>query len=131
MEKHARKVSKKTAFILGIVGVIATLLTAVAVIYYWEWVRELKAYGYLGAFLISIFGGATIVVPVPMLAVVFALGGVMSYPWLVGIAAGLGETVGALSIYMTGYGGGAIFYNSNGKNSKFQAAYLRLMNNPN
>ncbi|MFQ6122675.1 MAG: VTT domain-containing protein [Dehalococcoidales bacterium] len=123
--KEVKRVSPKTAYILGIFGVVATLLMAVAVVYYWEWVRALEGYGYLGAFLISILGGATIIVPVPMLAVVFALGGVMKYTWLVGAVAGLGETLGALTIYITGYGGGAAFYNS--KRGKIQAAYERLM----
>ena len=98
---------------------------AIAVIYFWEAVRALEGYGYLGAFLISILGGATIIIPVPMLAVVFALGGVMKYTWLLGAVAGLGETLGALTIYMTGYGGGAAFYNS--KHGKIQAAYERMM----
>jgi len=125
MEKEVRKGSPKTAYILGIIGVVVTLFMAIAVVYYWEWVRALEGYGYVGAFLISILGGATIIVPVPMLAVVFALGGVMKYTWLVGAAAGLGETVGALTIYMTGYGSGAAFYNS--RHGKIQAAFERLM----
>lgn len=96
-----------------------------AVIYFWEFIRALEGYGYMGAFLISILGGAAIIVPVPMLAVVFALGGVLTYPVLVGVAAGFGETLGALTIYMTGYGGGAVLYDS--KHSRIQAVYLRVM----
>ena len=124
-EPEEKRGSAKTAYILGIVGIIVTLLMAGAVIYYWEFVRGLGGYGYLGAFLISILGGATIIIPVPMLAVVFAMGRVMEYPWLVGIANGLGETVGALTIYMTGYGGGSAFYYST--HGKIQAAYEWLM----
>ena len=119
-----KKISTKMAYILGIFGVAVTLLMAGAVIYFWETVRGLGAYGYLGAFLISILGGATIIVPVPMLAVVFALGRVMEYTWLVGLANALGETIGALTIYMTGYGGGTAFYTSKGR---MYAAYLKLM----
>lgn len=121
----AKKGAAKTAYILGIIGIIATLLMAMAVIYFWEWVQALEGYGYLGAFLISILGGATIVIPVPMLAVVFALGGVLKYTWLLGAVAGLGETLGALTIYMTGYGGGTVFYSS--KHGKVHAAYEKLM----
>jgi membrane protein YqaA with SNARE-associated domain len=120
-----KEFSAKTAYALGIFGVVSTLLMAAAVIYYWQWVRALGAYGYVGALLISILGGATIIVPVPMLAVVFALGRVMEYTWLVGIANGLGETLGALTIYMTGYGGGsALYYRTHGR---LHAAYERLM----
>jgi membrane protein YqaA with SNARE-associated domain len=124
-EPEVKKGSAKTAFILGLVGVVATLLMAGAVIYYWEFVRGLRVYGYVGAFLISILGGATIIVPVPMLAVVFALGRVMEHTWLVGLANGLGETLGALTIYMTGYGGGAAFYYST--HGKLHDAYERLI----
>jgi len=125
MQSKIKKGSNKKAYALGIVGVVATLLTALAVIYFWEFVQGLRAYGYLGAFLISILGGATIIVPVPMLAIVFALGGVMKYTWLVGAVAGLGETLGALTIYMTGHGAGSALYNS--KHGKIQAAYERMM----
>ena len=126
MEQEARKKgSAKTAYIFGIVGAVLTIIMAFAVIYFGEWVRALEGYGYLGAFLISILGGATIIIPVPMLAVVFALGGVMKYTWLVGIAAGLGETFGALTIYLTGYGGGKALNSS--KHGRIQAAYERLM----
>ncbi len=123
-----KKPSTKTALFLGIFGIAATLLMAGAVVYYWEWVHRLGAYGYVGAFLISILGGATIIVPVPMLAVVFALGRVMEYTWLVGIANGLGETIGALTIYMTGYGGGsALFSRAHGRLHTVYERLMRLM----
>ena len=126
MEQEARKKgSAKRAYILGIAGVVATVLMAEAVVYFGEAVRELKGYGYTGAFFISILGGATIIVPVPMLAVVFALGGVMKYTWLVGISAALGELVGALTIYMTGQGAGKALNQS--KHGRIQAAYDRLL----
>ena len=60
MEHEAKRGSVKGAYILGIIGAIFTILIAVAVVYYWEDVREVRHYGYLGAFIISIFGGATI-----------------------------------------------------------------------
>jgi len=115
---------KRWEYYVGILGVVLTVAMAVAVVYYWEWVRGLEHYGYAGAFLISILGGATIIVPVPMLAVIFALGGVLT-PYWVGVANGLGETVGALSIYMTGYGGGTALLNS--KHGRIQTAYDHLM----
>jgi len=123
------KISKKAAYIIGIVGAVATIVMAFAVVYFGEYVRALKGYGYAGAFFISILGGATIVIPVPMLAVVFALGGVMKYTWLVGLAASAGETIGALTIYMTGHGAGTAIYEraTNGNPGKLQRIYERLM----
>jgi uncharacterized membrane protein YdjX (TVP38/TMEM64 family) len=119
------KKTAKWAYVLAIIGVVITILMAVAVIYYGEAIQGLKAYGYVGAFIISILGGATIIIPVPMLAVVFALGGVMEYTWLVGISAALGELIGALTIYMTGHGAGRAL--SNSKHGRIQSAYERML----
>jgi hypothetical protein len=66
-QEPEKKPSTKAAYLLGIFGIVATLLMAAAVVYYWQWVHGLGAYGYVGAFFISILGGATIIVPVPML----------------------------------------------------------------
>ena len=113
------------AYILGSLGVVLTILMAAAIVIYKEEVQGLQHYGYLGAFFISILGGATIIIPVPMLAVVFALGGVMPSPWLVGLSAALGELVGALTIYMTGHGAGRAI--SDSKHGRIQKAYERML----
>lgn len=127
-----KQVSKRWEFHVGIWGIILTVGMAVAVVYFWEFVNAIGGYGYLGAFIISILGGATIIVPVPMIVVLFALGGVMKPsfgPWcgplFVGLAAGLGETLGALSIYMTGYGGGAAIVNLDF--GKIKSVYSRVV----
>lgn len=108
---------------VGILGLLFTIATVVAVVVYWNYVRALGAYGYVGAFFISVFGGATIIAPIPMTPVIFALGTVLN-PWYVGLAAGIGETIGGLLIYMTGYGGGTAFTKS--KHGKIQNAYERM-----
>ncbi len=113
------------AYVMGIVGVLLTIVMAAAIIYFGDVLRELKGFGYIGAFFISILGGATIIIPVPMLAVVFALGKVMEYTWLVGLSAALGELVGALTIYMTGHGAGRAI--SSSKHGRIQSAYERML----
>ena len=117
---------------VGVLGVVLTIGVILAIVLYWEEIRALKGYGYLGAFLIGVFGGATYIAPVPMTPIVFALGTVMKPsfapylgPLFVGAAAGLGETVGGLTIYMTGYGGGTVL--SKREHGKIQAVYSRLM----
>jgi membrane protein DedA with SNARE-associated domain len=120
--------SFKLALILGIGGIVVTIAMIAGIVYYADEIGRLKHYGYLGAFLISLLGGATIIIPVPMLAVVFALGGVMTSPWqvaLLGLSAAAGEVIGALSIYMTGHGAGRAIINS--KHSRLQAAYERML----
>jgi hypothetical protein len=127
-----KRVLKRWEFHVGVLGIILTVAVAVAVVYFWEDVRAFEHYGYLGAFVISVFGGATILAPVPMTPMIFALGTVMKPsfapylgPVFVGAAAGLGETVGGLSIYMTGYGGGTALHGIEHK--KIKAAYSRML----
>lgn len=127
-ENPSRKKSLGWAYFLGILGMVVTVLMAVAVVYYNEQLNELQHWGYLGAFIISILGGATIIIPVPMLAVVFALGSAMSEPWQVavlGISAALGELIGALTIYMTGHGAGRVIIEN--RHGRIQRAYEKLL----
>ena len=70
----------------------------------------LAAYGYPGIFVLSILANATIVLPAPGLALVFAFAGKLS--WVgVGLAAGAGATLGELSGYLAGFSGQAIIEN--------------------
>ncbi len=126
-EKTGAK-SARVAYILGILGIVLTILMAAAIVIFKDQVQELRQYGYVGAFFISILGGATIIIPVPMLAVVLALGGAMKGPWqvaAVGLSAALGEYVGALTIYMTGHGAGHAL--SSSKHGRVQKAYDRML----
>ena len=127
-ENPSRKKSLGWAYFLGILGMVVTILMAVAVVYYNEQLNELQHWGYLGAFIISILGGATIIIPVPMLAVVFTLGSAMSEPWqvaMVGVSAALGELIGALTIYMTGHGAGRVIIEN--RHGRIQRAYEKLL----
>ena len=102
-------------YYIGALGVILSMVMAVAIIYFWEDILALEGYGYAGAFIISMLGGATILAPVPMTPMVFALGGVLN-PVFVGAAAGLGEALGGLAIYMTGFSSrAALVSSSHGK----------------
>ena len=127
-----KRAAKRWEYYVGIGGLLLTATVVVLVFFFWEEIRGLEHYGYLGAFVISVFGGATIIAPIPMTPVVFALGTVMKPafapymgPIFVGIAAGLGETLGGLSIYMTGYGGGTALHDM--KEGKIKSAYTRMM----
>ena len=123
---------KRWEYWIGVLGIVLTALVAIAVVYFWEGIQALGGYGYIGAFIIGVLGGATYIAPVPMTPVVFALGTVLKPsfapylgPVFVGTAAGLGEAVGGLTIYMTGYGGGAALVNS--KHTKVQAVFSRVL----
>ena len=69
--------------------------------------ERFAAYGYPGIFLISLMSNATILLPAPGVAVVFAMGSIFQ-PWLVALFAGAGATVGELSSYAAGFSGQAV-----------------------
>ena len=66
--------------------------------------RQLAVYGYPGIFLISILANATLLLPAPGVAFVFAMGSVFN-PAAVALAAGAGATIGELSGYLAGFSG--------------------------
>jgi len=91
-----------------------------------EIVAELKSYGYLGAFLISLIGNASILLPgivLPILSglgiVLYSAAGLLS-PITVGLAGGAGAAIGEIVGYMAGYSGQAIV--------RRQKTYARLEN---
>lgn len=69
--------------------------------------EQLAAYGYPGIFLIALLANATVLLPAPGLAVVFAMGGIF-HPMGVALAAGTGGALGELSGYLAGFSGQAV-----------------------
>ena len=91
---------------------IAALVFVIAITVYIIYLPEdqakkLESYGYAGIFLISILANATVLIPAPGLVIVFSMGAKFS-PLLVGVAAGLGATIGELSGYLAGFSGQAV-----------------------
>jgi len=74
---------------------------------YRDRIAELASYGYLGLFVVSAVGNATVLLPVPSLAATFLAGGILS-PMPAGVVSGAGMAIGELSGYLAGYGGTAI-----------------------
>ncbi len=72
-----------------------------------ERVQDFAIYGYPGIFLISLFSNATVFLPAPGIAVVFAMGSIF-HPLGVALAAGTGGALGELSGYLTGFSGQAV-----------------------
>ena len=70
-------------------------------------VEEFAAFGYPGIFLIALLANATILVPAPGIAIIYAMGAVFN-PLGVGLAAGTGGAIGELSGYLAGFSGQAV-----------------------
>lgn len=70
-------------------------------------VEEFAAYGYPGIFLIAMLANATVLLPAPGVAVIYAMGAIFN-PFGVALAAGTGGAVGELSGYLAGFSGQAV-----------------------
>ena len=90
--------------IISILTLLLVIAITVALFLYRDSVAELDNYGYLGAFLISLVANATIVLPMPGLLLLFALGAAFN-PILVGLAGAAGGAIGEMSGYIAGYSG--------------------------
>jgi len=97
--------------VLRILALAAVIGITVYIYSIRERVDEFAAYGYPGIFLVMLMANATVIIPAPGVAVVFAMGSVFN-PILVALAAGTGGAIGELSGYLAGFSGQAIVENT-------------------
>ena|SRR3989338_2768909 len=81
------------------------------------------SFGYLGVFLASLIGSASIFLPLPSFLIVTAAGTTLN-PILVGIAAGLGSAIGELVGYLIGLG---LLYGKKRISRKKENKYSKLV----
>ena len=95
--------------LLRIISLVAVVAISVFIFSIRHKTKALVALGYPGIFVISILANATVLLPAPGVAVVFAMGGSQFFnPLIVGIVAGVGSAIGELSGYLAGYSGQAV-----------------------
>ena len=87
---------------------VLTLISCVALIYYWEEIKYLRNYGYPFVFLVSFLAGCSLPNPLPYIVVVFTVSSVLN-PTLVGVTSGLGAGIGGTLVYLVGRGGRKFF----------------------
>jgi membrane protein DedA with SNARE-associated domain len=103
--------------IIPLTGLLLAVAIMVGIVYvYWQNPRifkDLQAYGYLGAFVISVILNATILLPVSNMAIMMALGATLPVPTMVGLAGGLGAAIGEMTGYVAGRSGRGLLAKSN------------------
>ncbi|MBL8091191.1 MAG: VTT domain-containing protein [Anaerolineales bacterium] len=107
-----------TTNLLRIVAVLAVIGITVYIYSIRDRVEEFTQYGYFGIFLIMMLANATVILPAPGVAVVFAMGSVFN-PLGVALSAGIGGAIGEITGYLAGFSGQAVVENTN--------VYNRLM----
>ena len=97
--------------IVQILTVVAIFVAVGAALYFRDHLQELEQYGYAAVFLVGLVSNATIIFPVPGLAVSSVMGSVFN-PWIVGLVGGVGQALGELTGYMAGYSGQMLVNNN-------------------
>ncbi len=100
----------KSGIGVSVLRVIALVLVVGITVYIYSMrghVQDFAAYGYPGIFIIALMANATVFLPAPGVAVVFAMGCIFN-PLGVALAAGTGGALGELSGYLAGFSGQAV-----------------------
>jgi membrane protein DedA with SNARE-associated domain len=89
-----------------VISLVIAACICVNVILLRDQLRQYEPYGYVGAFVANLLGsiGVLVGIPVPGMAVAFALGSVYN-PLLIGLCAGTGAALGEINGYLAGSGG--------------------------
>ena len=103
-EKHPNKFWGTALRILALLVVVGI---TVLIYVLRDHVQQFEAYGYPGIFLVTLLANATVILPAPGVAVVFAMGAVFN-PFGVALAASLGGALGELTGYLAGFSGQAV-----------------------
>ncbi len=76
-----------------------------------ERLAGLKNYGYLGAFLVCLVSNASVILPIPGIIVLFALGATLN-PVLVALAGAAGGVIGEITGFVFGFSGRGVVWSS-------------------
>jgi membrane protein DedA with SNARE-associated domain len=110
VQPEAYNKPKSSRFVTNLLRVLALFVVVGITLYIYsirDRVEQFAGFGYPGIFLIAMLANATILLPAPGVAVIYAMGAIFN-PFGVGLAAGLGGTIGELSGYLAGFSGQAI-----------------------
>jgi membrane protein DedA with SNARE-associated domain len=99
--------SKFLTNILRILALFGVVALTVFISSMRDRVEQFASFGYPGIFLIALLANATILLPAPGVAIIYAMGAIFN-PLLVGLAAGTGGAIGELSGYLAGFSGQAV-----------------------
>lgn len=105
----------KSSFFLTFARILAILVVIALTVFIYsvrDQAEDLQEFGYLGIFIIAFMTNATVLLPAPGIAVVFAMGAIFN-PIYIALSAGAGGALGELSGYIAGFSGQAIVENTN------------------
>jgi len=103
----SKKKSKLSTKIIRLVALLFVVAITIFIFSIRDRVEQFSAFGYPGIFIVALLANATVFLPAPGVAVVFASGSIFN-PLGVAFAAGTGGAIGELSGYLAGFSGQAV-----------------------
>lgn len=106
---------RSSKFLTNVLRILALFAVVAITIYIYsirDRVEQFAAFKYPGVFLIALLANATVLLPAPGVAIIYAMGAMFN-PFGVGLAAGTGGAIGELSGYLAGFSGQAIIERAN------------------
>jgi membrane protein YqaA with SNARE-associated domain len=100
-------VTKRQLTLARIIALLIVVGISILIFNFRDQASQLAIYGYPGIFILAFLAYATVLLPAPGVAVIFAMGAVFN-PVGVAVAAGAGAALGELSGYLAGFSGQAI-----------------------
>jgi len=96
-------------WVLPLLALLLVVAITVGILYFYrsspDRVDQLKGYGYLGAFIISLTFNATLILPSGNILILSVLGAVLPSAIVVGLVGGAGAAIGEITGYIAGYSG--------------------------
>ncbi|MDK1080458.1 MAG: VTT domain-containing protein [Anaerolineae bacterium] len=103
----SKKKSKLSTKFLRFVALLIVVAITIFIFSIRDRIEQFSAFGYPGIFIVALLANATVFLPAPGVAVVFASGSIFN-PLGVAFAAGTGGAIGELSGYLAGFSGQAV-----------------------
>jgi membrane protein YqaA with SNARE-associated domain len=86
---------------------VAALIISIGILFIPTDSAAFVSLGYLGVFLVTLIGAASLFIPGPTMIIAFNAGAILN-PAIVSVVAGLGSAIGETTGYLIGYGGQAL-----------------------
>jgi membrane protein YqaA with SNARE-associated domain len=111
-QPHKGEIKPLSDKIIPALGLLLVIGITAGIFYFYHKcpgrVDELKHYGYLGVFLISLTFNATVILPAGNAVILSALAAILPSAIMVGLVGGVGAAIGETTGYIAGYSGRAI-----------------------
>ncbi len=88
--------------LVQVMTIVVIIAATAAAFYFRDRIQQFKSYGYIAIFAVGLLSNATLILPLPGLAVTSVMGSVFN-PIAVGVVAGVGQAIGELTGYLAGY----------------------------